>query len=70
MEHGNDNINKVKVKVKVTDLLFPDKRPLEFESMSDCARYFGKSRSWLSQRFKRSGEDAIGYAGCRIEVVE
>lgn len=70
MEHGNDNINKVKVKVKVTDLILSYKRPLAFESMSDCARYFGKSRSWLSQRFKRSGKDTIEYAGFRIEVFE
>lgn len=69
MEHKHDSINTVKVKVKVTDLLFQDKPPLAFDSLTECAKYFGKSRSWLTQRFKRADSNTIEYAGCRIEVI-
>lgn len=67
MKH--DIIDSVKMKVRVTDLLFPDRKPLVFDSLADCAKYFGKSRSWLSQRFKRAEGQVIEYAECRIEVV-
>lgn len=65
----NDIIETCKMKVLVTDLLFPDKKPLTFDSLADCAKYFGKSRSWLTQRLKRSESHVIEYAGCTIEVI-
>lgn len=66
---AHDIIDTGKMKVRVTDLLFPDREPVIFDSLADCAKYFGKSRSWLTQRFKRADSLTIEYAECRIEVM-
>lgn len=56
-----------KQKVRLVDMVHPDREPRVFSSHKELCDYFGFGQPWLSQRIRRG---KMEYGGYRIEIVE
>lgn len=54
-------------RVRLVDMIHPERKPRIFESHKELCDYFGFKESWLSQRIRRGNME---YGGYRIELME
>lgn len=61
---------QVSQKVRATDLVVDVGAVHEFESMAECAKHFGFSRTWITKKFARCPDGkTFDYAGYRFRKV-
>lgn len=54
-------------RIVLHDLLNPENPDMVFDSQKEFAAYFGKTESWVSQRFRRGKTVYRGYEVERLE---